>query len=53
MKFEDIEVGLSEEISHTITPKDIKDFVKLTGDDNRLHVDLDYATLKKKKYQLL
>ena len=49
MKFEDIEVGLSEEISHTITSKDIKDFVKLTGDDNRLHVDLDYASKTKFK----
>lgn len=38
-----------EEISHTITKKDISDFVNLTGDDNRLHVDPKYAANTKFK----
>lgn len=49
MKFEEIEIGLSEELSHTITDKDIRDFVNLTGDDNRLHVDPEYAAKTKFK----
>ncbi len=43
MKFEEIEVGLSAELTHTITDVDIKKFVDLTGDDNRIHVDKAYA----------
>lgn len=49
MNFEDIEIGLVEELVHTITLKDIKDFVKLTGDDNRLHIDPEFASKTKFK----
>lgn len=38
-----------EEISHKITKKDISDFVSLTGDDNRLHIDPEYAARTKFK----
>ena len=42
-KFESIHVGDKAEITHKITHDDINKFVDLTGDDNKLHIDLDYA----------
>lgn len=43
-KFKSIKVGDKAELTHTITPTDIEKFVDLTGDDNKLHVDKDYAS---------
>lgn len=43
-KITSIQVGDSAEVSHCITEQDIKAFVELTGDDNRLHVDPDFAS---------
>lgn len=42
-KYDEISVGDSDEIRHILTTKDIDKFVDLSGDDNRLHVDADYA----------
>jgi 3-oxoacyl-[acyl-carrier protein] reductase len=42
-KFGAIKVGDTAELSHTITQSDIDHFVELTGDDNKLHIDADYA----------
>ncbi|MEI6638639.1 MAG: SDR family oxidoreductase [Chlorobium sp.] len=42
-KYDLIKIGDTAELSHTITQHDIDHFVELTGDDNRLHVDVDYA----------
>jgi 3-oxoacyl-[acyl-carrier protein] reductase len=42
-KFDQIKVGQSTEITHTITKDDIRKFTELTGDDNRLHTDADFA----------
>jgi 3-oxoacyl-[acyl-carrier protein] reductase len=42
-KYEDINIGDSEKLSHVITVEDIDRFVQLTGDDNRLHMDEDFA----------
>lgn len=42
-RFEEINVGDSAELEHTVTQVDIQRFVELTGDDNRLHVDASYA----------
>jgi 3-oxoacyl-[acyl-carrier protein] reductase len=42
-KFDSIKIGDRAELQHTITQDDIDKFVELTGDDNKLHVDLDYA----------
>jgi 3-oxoacyl-[acyl-carrier protein] reductase len=42
-KFETIQVGDKAEISHIITEKDVDKFVELTGDDNRLHIDSEFA----------
>ncbi len=43
-KYQDIQVGDKETLSHTITKEDIAKFVDLTGDDNRLHVDEKFAS---------
>ena len=43
MKFEDINIGTIAELSHQLTADDVKRFVDLTGDDNRLHTDADFA----------
>ncbi len=41
--YEDINIGDIEQIIHKITLKDIENFVMLTGDDNKLHVDTEFA----------
>jgi len=43
-KFEDIKIGDRAELKHVITQNDIEKFVELTGDDNKLHVDKEYAS---------
>lgn len=42
-KFDNIKVGTKAEVIHKITEKDIENFVSLTGDNNPLHVDPEYA----------
>ncbi len=43
-RYEEIKIGDHAELRHIITDKDIEKFVELTGDDNRLHVDVEYAS---------
>ena len=43
MSFERWNIGDFASLDHTITTEDIQKFVDITGDDNRLHVDRDYA----------
>ena len=43
--FDLIKIGEKAELVHTITQKDIEKFVDLTGDNNKLHVDSEYAEL--------
>ncbi|MBI3793127.1 MAG: SDR family oxidoreductase [Nitrospinae bacterium] len=43
-RFEEIKVGDTAVVVHAITEKDIQRFVDLTGDDNRIHVDKEYAS---------
>ena len=40
----DIIVGDQAEITHRITQQDIEKFVELTGDDNKIHTDSEYAS---------
>jgi len=50
-RFEQIKIGDEAEIFHEITAEDVDSFVKLTGDNNPLHVDEMYAaatSLKKR-----
>lgn len=42
-KYTDIKIGDEETLHHTITQNDVDKFVELTGDNNRLHVDEDFA----------
>ena len=41
--FESIQVGDCQQLIKVITESDIKKFVEMTGDDNPLHVDRDFA----------
>jgi 3-oxoacyl-[acyl-carrier protein] reductase len=41
--FSEIQVGDSESIVKTITEADVRRFVEMSGDDNPLHVDREYA----------
>lgn len=43
MKFEDIEVGMTESYSQTITDSDIKAFAGISGDRNPIHLSNEYA----------
>jgi 3-oxoacyl-[acyl-carrier protein] reductase len=42
-RFDEILVGQVAELEHVVTEKDLERFVALSGDDNRLHVDAEYA----------
>ncbi len=42
-KFEQIQVGDKAKIKHKVLQSDIDKFVELTGDDNKLHTDKNYA----------
>ena len=43
LDFNEIEVGLTRTLTHTITQKDVDDFAALTGDFNPVHVDPEFA----------
>jgi 3-oxoacyl-[acyl-carrier protein] reductase len=43
-KYDSIKVGQKAELTHTITKSDISQFVQLTGDDNRLHLDEEFSS---------
>ena len=43
-KFDAIQVGDEAEIFHTITTQDIDAFIDLTGDNNPLHTDIEFAS---------
>lgn len=43
-RFDEINTGDIAELEHTVTKDDIERFVELTGDDNRLHTDPEYAS---------
>lgn len=44
MKYSEIKIGDTAKVIHTITESDISKFVDLTGDDNKLHVNKDFAS---------
>jgi 3-oxoacyl-[acyl-carrier protein] reductase len=43
-RYQEINIGDKETLSHVITKEDIGKFVELTGDDNKLHVDEKFAS---------
>jgi 3-oxoacyl-[acyl-carrier protein] reductase len=44
-KYLQIKVGAKEEIIHIITHQDVEKFIDLTGDDNKIHTNAEYASL--------
>ncbi len=42
-KFEQIQLGDKASLKHIVTQQDLEKFVELTGDDNKLHIDKNYA----------
>jgi 3-oxoacyl-[acyl-carrier protein] reductase len=42
-RFEEIKIGDCTELKHLISKEDVEKFVLLTGDDNRLHIDKEFA----------
>lgn len=43
MNFSEINIGDSATIRHKISEQDIQKFVELSGDDNKLHIDTEFA----------
>lgn len=43
LDFDTIEAGNTAVLSRTITEQDVRDFARLSGDDNPLHMNEDYA----------
>lgn len=43
MKYEEIFIGQKESLTHKVTQSDIEKFVDLSGDDNKLHVNKEFA----------
>jgi 3-hydroxybutyryl-CoA dehydratase len=43
LHFEDLSVGQSAELTHRVTDGDIRGFAAISGDDNPIHLDDDYA----------
>jgi 3-hydroxybutyryl-CoA dehydratase len=41
--FEDLSVGMSAKLERTVTDADIRRFAEVSGDDNPVHLDEDYA----------
>lgn len=45
MHFEDLEVGMEAEYRRIVTERDILGFAEVSGDNNPVHLDADYAAL--------
>jgi 3-oxoacyl-[acyl-carrier protein] reductase len=43
-KFDSIKIGEKAEVTHKVAQSDVDNFIKLTGDDNKLHVDKVFAS---------
>jgi len=41
--FEDLALGMTEMLSHVVSPADVVDFAELTGDRNPIHLSEEYA----------
>lgn len=40
---EDLEIGMSREVTHQVSEQDVDDFARISGDYNPLHMDEEYA----------
>ena len=45
--YEDLEIGMSREVTHLVTEADVDSFAKISGDYNPLHMDEAYAKASK------
>ena len=52
-KYNEINIGDSAKVIHTITERDIEKFVDLTGDDNKLHVNKEFAKKTQFKFPVV
>ena len=43
VKFSELKIGDKGEVTKTITEEDINKFVEISGDDNPIHVDIEFA----------
>jgi len=43
MDFDSIKIGFSKSLKQKVTEKMIKEFARITGDYNKIHLDEDYA----------
>jgi len=50
--FEDMEIGQSESLSKTVTAEMIETFAAVSGDNNPLHLDADYAATSRFKERI-
>ena len=41
---EDIEIGMTAELTTTVSQEDVAKFAQITGDNNPVHLDQDYAS---------
>ena len=53
MTFGQIKIGDKASLKHTITEKDLDRFVELTGDDNKLHMNSDFAKNTEFKHRVV
>ncbi|MEZ5939364.1 MAG: MaoC family dehydratase [Hyphomonadaceae bacterium] len=41
--FEELAIGMTVSIEHSVSEQDVKDFARVSGDHNPLHLDEEYA----------
>lgn len=50
--FEDLSVGMSDSYTRTITEQDIEQFAQVSGDDNPVHMDAEFAATTRFKQRI-
>lgn len=50
--FEDLEEGMQAQLSHTVTDSDVVGFANISGDNNPVHLDEDYASTTRFKTRI-
>lgn len=50
--FEDLSVGMSDSYTRTITEQDIAQFAQVSGDNNPVHMDADFAATTRFKQRI-
>ena len=50
--FEDLSVGMSDSYTRTVTEQDIEQFAQVSGDDNPVHMDAEFAATTRFKQRI-